>query len=427
MPPTAAKGPLLEARVARLLHAEGGFVRRAVDLGVRFREHFQVTDIDVLAFFFDRTLETRIVNGECKATEAKSAPSSADRLLWLVGVARLIDSKSSFLATTKSASDNTRGLAARLGSEILDPRDLERREQLVGLTDTSPYGTQAPDLAALAADVLKTVKPDDELRRVYGFARSDLWLAPTTIALKRAIGACRVLGGRYSENLPEKQRSAVMWLASETITGITLALTRIAALAYRQPEDVFERHLHERLAEGAASYAAMQEMSKTIDKFMLGMLTEFGVDPAKATAAIGAFEPKPPAYAGPLVELVQRLALAAPATVDLPRLAEHYLLGALHAPVRSAPVPASNEPETARLLRLVATFLERQAQLPAELLEPLRKNGRAQPSNSQAETQPAHEHGAQDREQPTASREDGTAPAAEEAAQPPQLFHESGS
>jgi hypothetical protein len=416
------KGPLLEARVARLLHAEGAFVRRSVDLSVRFREHFQVTDIDVLAFFFDRTLEARIVNGECKTTEAKSAPSGADRLLWLAGVARLIDSNRSFLAMTKSASDNTRALAARLGSEILDPRDLERREQLVGLTDTSPYGSQAPELFTLAADVLKTAKPDEELRRVYGFARSDLWLAPPTAALKRAIGACRVLRGRYSENLPEHQRSAIMWLASETITGITLALTRIAALAYRQPEDVFERHLHERLAEGAASYAAMQEMSKTIDKFIVGMLTEQGVDPARATGAIGAFEPKPPAYAGPLVELVQRLALAGPASVDLPRLAEYYLLGALHAPVRAAPVPASNEPETARLLRLVATFLERQAQLPVELLKPLRTNGRTQP----LEAQPDRVEGDGD-ESTTARAHPNVQPASEEMGETPRLFHESGS
>ncbi len=101
-------------------------MRRAFDLGVRFREHFQVAEIDVLALFFDRTIETRIVNGECKTTEAKSAPSSADRLLWLAGVARPIDSNRSFLATTKSASDNARSHAARLGSEILDPRDVER-------------------------------------------------------------------------------------------------------------------------------------------------------------------------------------------------------------------------------------------------------------------------------------------------------------
>ena len=40
---------------------------------------------------------------------------------------------------------------------------------------------------------------------------------------------------------------------------------------------------------------------------------------------------------------------------------------------------ARSRQETARLLRLVATFLERQGRVPARLLEPLRLNGQSQP------------------------------------------------
>lgn len=365
-------GALLEARVARLLHREGAFVRTDVDLNAQFRERFGVTDLDVLAFYVDQTLDVRIMNGECKTTESRSAASSGDRLLWLAGVARLVDAQRSFLVIAREASDNARGLAARLGSEILDPRDLGRREQLTGLRPDSPYGTHLPALLELRAAVQRTVSADPDLQRAYWFVRSDLWLTEPTAALKRTLGASRLLASRYSDALPQNQMTAIRWLAAQVIIGFTLAAVRIAGLAYRQPEDVFARHFHERLAEGVTSYAAMRELSRTVDRFVVGLLAQAGRDPAQVAGAIGAFEPKIPTYAEPLTELIQRLALAAPAAADLPRLADYYLLSALDQAVSMSPVPAPNEAETGRLLRLVASFLEHQAQMPAALLQPLR-------------------------------------------------------
>lgn len=372
MPVPLPAGALLEARVARLLHREGAFVRTDVDLNAQFRERFGVTDLDVLAFYIDQTLDVRIVNGECKTTESRSAPSSGDRLLWLAGVARLVDAQRSFLVTAREASDNARGLAARLGSEILDPRDLGRREQLTDLRPGSPYGTHLPALLDLRAAIQRTVSTDPDLQRAYWFVRSDLWLMEPTAALKRTLGASRLLASRYSDALPQNQMTAIRWLAAQVITGFTLAAVRIAGTAYRQPEDVFERHFHERLAEGVTSYAAMRELSRTVDKFVVGLLSQVGRDPAQVAGAIGAFEPKIPPYAEPLTELIQRIALAAPAAADLPRLAEYYLLSTLDPAVAMASVPAANEAESARLLRLIASFLEHQAQMPAPLLQAFR-------------------------------------------------------
>ena len=48
----ATKGQEFECRLARLLHHEGAFVRRAVNLQLHFDEDFLVTDIDVLAITF---------------------------------------------------------------------------------------------------------------------------------------------------------------------------------------------------------------------------------------------------------------------------------------------------------------------------------------------------------------------------------------
>ena len=345
-----------------------------MNLNTQFGDRFGVTDLDVLAFRIDQTLDVHIVNAECKAAESRSAPSSGDRLLWLAGVGRLIDAQHSVLVTAREASDSARGLATRLGLEILDPHDLGRREQLTGLRPETSYGTHAPALLELRGAVQRTVSADPDLQRAYWFVRSDLWLMEPTAALKRMLGASRLLATRYSDALPENERTAIRWLAAQVITGFTLAAVRIAGTAYREPEDVFERHFHERLAEGVASYAAMRELSRTVDKFVVGLLAQAGRDPAQVAGAIGAFEPKVPQYAEPLTELIQRIALAAPAAAELPRLADHYLLSSLDPVVATAAVPAANEAETGRLLRLVASFLEHQAQLPAALLQPLRRD-----------------------------------------------------
>jgi hypothetical protein len=185
-----------------------------------------------------------------------------------------------------------------------------------------------------------------------------------------------LLASRYADGLPDPQRQALLWMSAEAITGFVLALTRVAAAAYRQPEDVFERQFKERLSEGLTTFAAMRDLSKAVDRFVVGVLGQLGRSATEITGTMGAFDPKPPPYAETLTELVQRLALAAPAAADLPRLAEHYLLSALHPVVEAAQVPAADEAETGRLLRLVAAFLEHQAAVPSVLVEPLRNAGR---------------------------------------------------
>jgi hypothetical protein len=301
-------------------------------------------------------------------------------LLWLAGVAQLIEADSCFLVTQRSASDEARALAARLHSEILDARDLRRREDLSHLSDATPYGTHAPELIALRTKTARTLDGDAELERVYRFARSDLWLSEPTLTLKRSIGACRVISGKYADSLPDDVRQAVYWLTAEIVTGFVLALTRVAGRAYRQPEDVFERQFGEALAEGLATYTALREISRAVDKYVLSLLAKFGVDSARTAEAIGGFEPHAPSYAEPLMELVQRLAAAAPAARDLARLSEYYLLGMV-APgaLRHASPPAPNVEESRRLLRLVAVFLEGQIKMPSALLRPLRDGEAAWP------------------------------------------------
>jgi hypothetical protein len=365
--PAATAGELFELRVARVLHAEGAFVRRRVNLDQQVGGRLQVTDIDVLAFFFDDTLRLRLETGECKTTEGKNAPSAKDRLLWLVGVKRLVAADDGFLVTNKGARDPDRHFARSLELQLVDARDLERREAILGLVPDAAVSVHSVDALALEREVEKGTVKDEELRRLFWFVRSELWLGEPVPALKRALGAMRVLGQRWSSELGESEQRVLRWLVSETIIGFLVALTRLAGESYRAPEEVFARDLDERLAEGLAGYSAMREIAKQVDTFLVGVLREAGVDDSRVVGAIGALAPRPPAYAEPLHELIQRLAAEPRVTRELPRLAEAYVALSLYGGDLSG-----EEAEGARLLRLVAAFIQRQGRLPEELTASLR-------------------------------------------------------
>jgi hypothetical protein len=414
--PAPTVGELFELRVAQVLHAEGAFVRRRVNLDQRVGGRQQVTDLDVLAFFFDDTLRLRIETGECKTTEAKNAPSAKDRLLWLVGVNRLVGADDGFLATNKGARDADRHFARSLELQLVDARDLERREVILGLAPGSGVISHSTDALALEREVETTTVKDEELRRLLWFVRSELWLGEPVPALKRALGAMRVLGQRWSPELGEREQRVLRWIVSETIIGFLVALTRLAGESYRAPEEVFAKDLNERLAEGLASYGAMREIAKQVDTFLVGVLREAGVDDSHVVGAIGALAPRPPGYAEPLHELTQRLAAEPRLTRELPRLADAYLAINLYGGDLSG-----GESDGARLLRLVAAFIQRQGRLPDELIAPLR----LRPVDGANPPPPASV------EEPTSAPSDkvlnGAADEETTAEQPEQLFDAPGS
>jgi hypothetical protein len=366
--PAPSSGELFELRVARVLDAEGAFVRRRVSLDQRVGGRQQVTDIDVLAFFFDETLRLRLETGECKTTETKNAPSAKDRLLWLVGVNRLVGADDGFLATIKGARDADRHFARSLGLQLVDVRDLERREAILGLAPNREARFHSLDALVLERDVEAATAKDEELRRVLVFVRSELWLGEPVPSLKRALGAMRIIGQRWSPDVGEHAQRVLRWIVSEAIIGFSVALTRLAAESYRVPEEVFAKHLNERLAEGLASYDAMREIAKQVDTFLVGVLREAGVDDTGVVGAIGALAPRPPSYAEPLIELVQRLAAEPRLTRELARVTEAYLALGLYGGELDR-----QEADSARLLRLVAAFIQRQGRLPDALVEPLRR------------------------------------------------------
>jgi hypothetical protein len=214
-------------------------------------------------------------------------------------------------------------------------------------------------------------KKDDDLKRVWTFVRSDFWFSDEVYGVKRALGALRLLGKRWHPDLPQAEAAAVQWLAEEAVAAVVVAAVRLAGDAYRQPPEVFERQLEERLAEGIAPFNVLRTMSKELDRYVMAVLAEAGVDPAGQLDRLGALDPKPPTYTESLVEVLHRLASAPHITAELPRLYDEHL--ASH---RGSAPPVSGvggvEAERGSLmLQTFAAFLRGQIRVPDDLMRPL--------------------------------------------------------
>jgi len=253
----------------------------------------------------------------------------------------------------------------------MDERDIERRESLLGLSANDLSGPHDPALIAAAKAAFEVARRDDDLKRVWGFVRADFWFSDPVYGLKRAFGALRLLADRWHPDLPVDEVKSLRWLAQEGLGAVMISLVELAGDCYRQPADVFERRLSERLAEGIASYAVMQDLSKEVDRYVMAILKESGVDPARQLDRLGALNPRPPGYAEPLLEVLERLARAPRATAELGRLADERIAADRGSPSYPSAPPIEEQTVGGQLLETVATFLRGQIRIPDGLLRPL--------------------------------------------------------
>jgi hypothetical protein len=359
-----------ELRLARLLFAEGAFVRRAIDLNMRFGEDLTVTDLDVLALRFRGDLTVELSIGEVKTGLGKKGPKLADRLLWLRGLRALVEADSAFVATLKRSSARVRGLAERLDVAVIDEQDLIHREQANGIGNDSPWGPYDPRLLERQRDVYEAIKADKDLKRIYWFVRSEFWLLETTTGVKRAFGAMRILTRQWEDKKGAPVGESIRWLARQLQVNIVVGLVKMAGRSYAEEPRRSSEWLLRELASGPGlDYETLRNISNQVDQYVTAVLRDVEADPGKQVGALGAFSPAPPAYSESLVEVLQRLAAEPEVAAALPRFVDWRLAGLeLGEQSRGPRTREDLAPDCERLLRLVGAFITGQLKASPEIL-----------------------------------------------------------
>lgn len=364
-------GELLELRLARLLFAEGAFVRRSVDLRVMFGQEFTVTDIDVLALTFLSDLGERREIAECKSGLSNKAARAADRLLWGRGLRELLDVDRHLVVTSRPAGSDVRSLADRLGGDVLDEQDITRREGVLSITPDSPYGSHDPALLLRSKDHARAIKADEELKRAWRFVHAEGWLATPVAALKRGLGACQLLSRRANRDTTPEEDAAVAWLVQQATLVVCVSAVRIAAIAHRRPPEVFAAWLENELSSGAVPARELDRISRDVDDYVMTLLTRAGVRPSERVDALGFLTPHPPRYASALAELVARLAAQPDVAALLPRLLDWRIASAATSGLPAVAWAPADGDEPARLLRLLAAFVRTHGRVPDAVLDPI--------------------------------------------------------
>lgn len=299
-------GKELECRVARLLSREGAFVRKRVDVTRWLAEKIQITDIDVLRYEFGADLSVRRTVVECKSGDAKSAPKEVDRLFWLHGVRTLVRAESALLVVDKQPTPRVRWVADSLGIDIQGVDDVARREGIIGIATNADWGAHNPEYGVAEERIFKYVREDRELQRAIVFLRSGFWHLEPTVALKRTVALIEHFSKRLVDGLPTEEAEALRWLISDSTVCFILAATQLAGMAIKLPLTDFRATMTERMSEGLAPAAQLRQFSKVADRYMLAVFERAGVPPDISVDALGAFDPTPPAYIEPLLEVLER-------------------------------------------------------------------------------------------------------------------------
>ncbi len=359
-------GDTLEARVAQLWFWEGYYSRRGIDLRHHYHpEPLVVTDLDLLAFDFSPTLRRSKTIGEVKSGTGKNTPKPLDRIIWLRGLRELVGAQHAELTSSNPPSARARDLARALGVRAQSELDIQRRELAAAVADVANLGSHGP----LAFNEQKAVhahcSKNMDLERAFWFLRSEVWFLDETTAAKRLIGLYGQLSARWTPEIDDDDARALRWLFAETISVFTLNVVTVAADALTDDAKLLGARIGERLSAGVASADALRRIAADLDKYIGGVLVAANAPSAIRADAIGAFHPKAPAWTEQFVDLVLRIA-AAPATAR--DLARHVDLLVFERLTRRRNVPADavrriglDNPETGRMIRLIAAFLRSQA------------------------------------------------------------------
>lgn len=385
-------GDELEARIAQLWFWEGFFVRRGINLQRYYHpQPLQVTDLDLLAFEFGPTLQRRKYIGEAKSGTGKSAPAPLDRIVWLRGLVELTQADGAELTMASSIPLPTRDLGASLGIVVQSTGDVQRRENQVKVGDVNNLGSHGPAAIVDVKRVHAYCKQDPELERAFWFLRTEAWLLDPWLTIKRTMTVVQHLSKRWVPGLSVDENFALRWLLCEAVCVVAFNTVTIARHAITLDGTLYDQYVHEHLAEGLAPVGVMTRVADTVDKFIIGILSQMQAPPSVQVDALGAFLPRPPRYTGPFIELTQRLANGAVYARQMPRFLDIVLFERV---VRQRDVTPfvfrrlglPSDTGVARAARLVVSFLRGQANLPEMIVDALTDappNGRSATANVQ--------------------------------------------
>ncbi len=257
------RGSAWEYRVHRAAFLAGWYVRRGVNLRERVMGSPQtMAEVDILGLGFDPALTPRTLVGECK--DRKGSTKEADRIIWLLGLSRLLRSDQVLFAKTK-LSGATLQFAKPFGVALWDEaavRDIERRFELE--PDDGYFGSfnvELQETVLRPARKASAIK-DRSLKAAWDYLSGAYWYRGTPGRTKLLKGYFEALYG--SKAIAEDVKSG--FVAEGLIALLVSGYTTAGQLNRMSPAQGASQ-LESALAAGAADAAALREIAARADDY----------------------------------------------------------------------------------------------------------------------------------------------------------------
>ncbi len=253
-----SKGAAWEYRAHAALFASGWYVRRNVDLRERVSGSPQtMAEVDLLGFSFDVELRARKMIGECK--DRKGSTKEADRVIWLLGLGRLLAADHLLFAKPAIAAATIR-FANSTPVALYDGARVQEIEDSV--IDFKPRGAFDPEIGQelIRPATSRDSFGDARLRDAYEWIHNGFWLEPASGKVKRLPAYFRLV-----EDLAGGVTRTLMYI--EGLLGLLVCALETAGRLRRHSPAVGNRLQQEAMASGAASANALRQIAARADDY----------------------------------------------------------------------------------------------------------------------------------------------------------------
>jgi hypothetical protein len=368
------KGRAWEYRVHRAAFLAGWYVRRSVNLRERVAGSPQtMAEVDIIGLTFDAVLAPHLVVGECK--DKKGGAKEADRVVWLLGLRQALKADQVLFAKTRLA-EGTYAWARPFDVLLWEEASVRAIEQRYGLDPDTGYAGSFSLALGEGLAARKLAKPTPPLKAAIDYVGNAFWYASGVSRAKRLSSYFDII--REAE-LGDDQRDLLV--ADGLLAVLAVALTTAGQLQRVSPARA-KVWLHEALAAGVASAAALRDIAARADDYYRDAWTrtarDRGEEARLTVPRLVEHVAQPPLWLSEFQELTTRLGERPQFAGDLLRFADLVLLEQL---VQGAAVPApllasiaADADELMRLLQLSGYFLRRVWGVEARLLDRLLDN-----------------------------------------------------
>jgi len=313
------EGEYLEFRSMRFFNNMGYFSRRGILLKHYFYpETIDITDIDVYGIKWRADFSNDIIIAQCKSGTSKTQKKTADPILWLNGLDRILPSRKAYLFKVNISSKLKDFANSHDIIPIDNPRLSEIEKQLDLEKWEGSYDIKNHEKIIEYYELIK--KYPEKFKEHYWFIKSDYWTLPYNIQIKKLIYYINNILNTLSYDKDEYK-----WMLIESVILFSVSIINFCYEVSLYNEDKREKYIEIKMIEGRNKIEDMERLMSYTKSIIISKVQEKTGELIKLDD--NEFKIGTPEYTNKLIELISRLLSKPKLAILVPSFLDYFLYG----------------------------------------------------------------------------------------------------